>query len=83
VTDPYPGAFALMEKGGKIIIWWAKPESVLSGKEPGDIEISGDDVFVITGHDAIRFLDVEIQGKRMRCSQIREYFRKGRVIKLK
>ena len=82
VTDPYPGAFALLDQNEKIIIWWARPAASLCGIEPGDMEISGEDVLVKTGNDAIRLLDIEIQGRRMNDSQISEYFKKGKVIKL-
>jgi methionyl-tRNA formyltransferase len=83
VTDPYPGAYALTENDEKIIIWWAVSAALNSENKPGDVEISDQDVLVKTGNDAIRLLDVEIQAKRMRDSQISEYFRKRKVIKLK
>ncbi len=83
VTDPYPGAFSLLESGEKVIIWWAKPEVLCFGNTPGDVEIFDQDVLVKTGNDAIRLLDIEIDGKRIKDSQIKEYFSKGKVIKLK
>ncbi|MHB8139476.1 MAG: formyltransferase [Smithellaceae bacterium] len=83
VTDPYPGAYTLMENGDKIIIWRALPEETHSVSEHGETEISGQDVLVKAGNDAIKLLDVEIQGKRMRDSEIGEYFRTRKVIKLK
>ncbi len=83
VTDPYPGAYALLENDEKILIWWAKPAALPFGNTPGDVEISGQGVLVKTGNDAIRLLDVEIQGKRMRDTQISECFKTGKVIKLK
>lgn len=83
VTDPYPGAYSLLEHGEKIIIWWAKPAASRFGNTPGDIEISKQDILVKTGDNAIRLLDIEISGKRMRDSQISEYFRTEKVIKLK
>lgn len=82
VTDPYPGAFSLLENGEKIIIWWAVPAVSCLGNKPGDVEISGQDVLVKTGDDAIRLLDVEVSGKRMTDLQIHEYFKTGKVIKL-
>lgn len=82
VTDPYPGAFALLENGEKIIIWWGEPAASCRGNQPGDVDLSGQDVLVKTGDDAIRLLDVEVSGKRMTDWQIREYFKTGKVIKL-
>ncbi len=82
VTDPYPGAFSLAENGEKIIIWWGEPAGPCHGNQPGDVELSGQDVLVKTGDDAIRLLDVEISGKRMTDLQICEYFKTGKVIKL-
>jgi len=83
VTDPYPGAFSLLENGEKVIIWWAKPEVLCFGNSPGDVEMFDQDVLVKTGNDAIRLLDIEIDGKIIKDSQIKECFRKGKVIKLK
>ncbi|PKN21004.1 MAG: formyltransferase [Deltaproteobacteria bacterium HGW-Deltaproteobacteria-6] len=83
VTNPYPGAFSLLENDEKIIVWRAEPAALSFGNEPGDVEISGQDVLVKTGIDAIRLLDVEISGKRMIESQICEYFKTRKVIKLK
>lgn len=83
VTDPYPGAFALLENDEKIIIWWAKPETLDIGNTPGDVEIFDQDILVKTGNGAIRLLNVENDGKRMKDSQISEYFRTRKVIKLK
>lgn len=83
VTDPYPGAFSLQENGEKLIIWWGLPAASGSGSKPGDIEVSGQDALVKAGHDAIRLIDVEVRGERMRGSRISEYFKKGKVIKLK
>jgi len=82
VTDPYPGAYALTENGEKLMVWWGRPAAGQSGSKPGDVEISNQDVLVKTGNDVIKLLDVEINGKRMRDSQISEYFKTGKVIKL-
>jgi UDP-4-amino-4-deoxy-L-arabinose formyltransferase/UDP-glucuronic acid dehydrogenase (UDP-4-keto-hexauronic acid decarboxylating) len=82
VTDPYPGAYSLLENGEKIIIWWAKPAALCFGNKPGDVEISEQDVLVKTGNDVIRLLDVEISGQRMTDSRISEYFKIRKVIKL-
>ena len=83
VTYPYPGAYSLLENGEKIIIWWALPAALRFGSKPGDVDISGQDVLVQTGKDAIKLLNVEIDGKSMKNLQIIEYFKKGKVIKLK
>ncbi|KAF0159791.1 MAG: methionyl-tRNA formyltransferase [Syntrophaceae bacterium] len=83
VTTPYPGAYSLTENDEKIIIWWAKPAALCFGSKPGDVDISGQDVLVKTGKDAIRLLNVEIDGKSMKNLQISEYFKTGKVIKLK
>ncbi len=83
VTDPYPGAYAITENKEKLIIWWASPAALQLGSKPGDVEISNQDVLVKTGNDVIKLLDVEINGKRMRDSQISEYFKTGKVIILK
>lgn len=83
VTDPYPGAFSLLENGEKIIIWWAKPVPSGSAKNPGDVDISGPHVCVKAGKDAIRLLDVEVFGRRMKEEQLGEYFKTGKVTKLK
>jgi len=82
VTDPYPGAFSLLENGEKIILWWAKPVPSSTIQRPGNVELSGQQVLVKAGHDAIRLLDVEIQGIRLKDTQIIEYFKSGKVMKL-
>ncbi len=83
VTEPYPGAFAILENGGKLIIWWAEPVKSNISKGPGEVEISTENIRVYTGKDAIKLIDVEVQGRRMKGSQISEYFQKGKVIKIK
>jgi UDP-4-amino-4-deoxy-L-arabinose formyltransferase/UDP-glucuronic acid dehydrogenase (UDP-4-keto-hexauronic acid decarboxylating) len=82
VTDPYPGAYAFLENGDPIILWWATPAKTMTGCAPGTVFMSGQDVLVQTGNDAIRFLDIEIKGKRVRESQIFELFKSGKVTKL-
>lgn len=83
VTDPYPGAFALLENEDKIIVWRGKPGEALAGSHPGDVIILDQDVLVHTGEGAIRLLDVEISGTRMQGVQIGEYFKRGKVMRLK
>lgn len=82
VTDPYPGAYASLENGKKILIWWAVPAEFQNEKLPGDVSISEQDILVKTGKGAIRLLDIEVAGQRMTDSQISEYFRTGKVMKL-
>ena len=82
VTDPYPGAYAFLENGDPIILWWAKPAKTTTGYAPGTVFMSGQDVLVQTGNDAIRVLDIEIKGKKLRESQIIDLFKSGKVTKL-
>ena len=82
VTRPYPGAFALLENNEKVIIWWAETQESNKGKAAGSMEISSQDVLVQTGENAIKLLEIEIQGKCYTGSQIVEYFRQGKVTKL-
>jgi UDP-4-amino-4-deoxy-L-arabinose formyltransferase/UDP-glucuronic acid dehydrogenase (UDP-4-keto-hexauronic acid decarboxylating) len=83
VTEPYPGAFAILENGEKLIIWWAEPvKSNLVGTA-GEVKISPADALVHSGKGAIKLIDIEVQGRRMKGSQISEYFQKGKVTKLK
>lgn len=82
VTRPYPGAFALMENNEKVIIWWAESQESNKSKAAGSVEIDSQDVLVQTGKNAIKLLEVEIQGKCYTGSQIVEYFRQGKVTRL-
>lgn len=82
VTRPYPGAFALMVNEEKIIIWWAESQECNNSAVAGDVEISSQDVLVQTGKNAIKLLEIEIQGKCFTGLQIVEYFRQGKVKKL-
>jgi methionyl-tRNA formyltransferase len=83
VTRPYPGAFALTENKEKVIIWWGEPKELNKSKAVGSVEIGTQDVLVQTGKNAIKLLEIEIQGKCFTGSQIAEYFQKGKVTKLK
>jgi UDP-4-amino-4-deoxy-L-arabinose formyltransferase/UDP-glucuronic acid dehydrogenase (UDP-4-keto-hexauronic acid decarboxylating) len=82
VARPYPGAFALMENREKVIVWRTEPQECNNSLGPGDLEISSQDVLVQTGKNAIRLLEIEIQGKCFTDLQIVEYFRQGKVKKL-
>jgi len=83
VTDPYPGAFALLENGSRIIIWRALPvEARDMNGQVGDMESAGQDVLVKTGKNAIKLLDVEVQGTKLKGSEIGEFFKMRKVMKL-
>jgi UDP-4-amino-4-deoxy-L-arabinose formyltransferase/UDP-glucuronic acid dehydrogenase (UDP-4-keto-hexauronic acid decarboxylating) len=83
VTEPYPGAFALLDNDEKIIIWWA--ETVMSKKAfiPGKLIITNKEVLVQTGGNAIKLLDIEVKGIRLADEQINSYLKNGKVKKLK
>lgn len=83
VTEPYPGAFAFLDNGEKLIIWWAEPVKSNITKVPKEVEISTENIRVYTGKGAIKLMDVEVQGRRLKGPQISEYFQKGKVTKLK
>ena len=83
VTEPYPGAFTFLDEDEKIIIWWAEPLAVQGSASPGKLVITDKEVLVSTGKNAIKLLDIEIQGMRLREEQIKSYFEKGKVKKLK
>jgi methionyl-tRNA formyltransferase len=76
VTDPYPGAFATLADGAKLLIWWAETEEAggAPAKDPGTVEIEGDRVWVRAGQGRIRLLDVEAGGARIKAEQISRYF---------
>lgn len=82
VTDPYPGAFAFLDKGDKIIIWWGEPvttKETVSGK----LIFKEKEILVQTGENAIKLINVEINGKRLKGEQIYNYFKDGKVAELK
>jgi UDP-4-amino-4-deoxy-L-arabinose formyltransferase/UDP-glucuronic acid dehydrogenase (UDP-4-keto-hexauronic acid decarboxylating) len=83
VAEPYPGAFAFLENGEKLIIWWAEPVKSNIVKVPGEVEIGIENIRVYTGKGAIKLMDIEVQGRRRKGSPIFEYFQKGKVTKLK
>lgn len=82
VTEPYPGAFAILENAEKLIIWWAEPVKSNISKVAGEVEIGAEKIRVHTGKDAINLIDIEVQGRRIKGSQISEYFQKGKVTRL-
>lgn len=82
VTEPYPGAFALLEDNEKIIIWWGEPAE--GGNEvPGTVNIIGEEVLVQTGKNAIKLIDIETYGKRICKNGIGNYFKDRKVTRLK
>ena len=83
VTEPYPGAFALLDNDEKIIIWWAQPAVSKEAVIPGKLVITNKEVLVQTGENAIKFLDIEVKGKRLKGEQIHRYFKNRKVTELK
>lgn len=83
VTEPYPGAFAHLEDGEKIIIWQALPVETEQGNVPGTVNVQQEEILVQTGKNAIKLLDIEVRGKHIGGAQIGNYFRNGKVTRLK
>jgi methionyl-tRNA formyltransferase len=83
VTKPYPGAFALLENNEKIIIWRGEPGEGNPGESHGKVIVRQEEVLVQTGKNAIKLADIEVAGKRICGSEISNYFRDGKVIRLK
>jgi methionyl-tRNA formyltransferase len=82
VTEPYPGAFSLLEGDKKIIIWWAKPTDSNCGGIPGTVNIERQEVVVQTGENAVQLLDIEVEDKRLSGAQISNYFQNWKVTKI-
>jgi methionyl-tRNA formyltransferase len=75
VTDPYPGAFAFLPGGEKILIWWALPEEDAAPDcPPGRIQIERGQVHVGTGMGRIRLADIEVSGARMKNEGMLRFF---------
>jgi methionyl-tRNA formyltransferase len=83
VTEPYPGAFALLDNDEKIIIWCAEPAVSEEAVIPGKVIITNKEVLVQTRENAIKFLDIELKEKRLKGEQIQRYFKNGKVTELK
>jgi methionyl-tRNA formyltransferase len=83
VTEPYPGAFALLDNDDKIIVWWAEPVVSEETAAPGILIITDKEILVQTGENAIKLLDIEVKGKRLKGEQIQSYFKNGKVTELK
>ena len=69
VTEPYPGAFAFLDNDEKIIIWWAEPV-MTKDATPGKLIFTNKEALVQTDKNAIKLMDIEIQGKRLKGEQI-------------
>lgn len=83
VTDPYPGAFASLDSDEKIIIWWAEPVVSAHAATPGTLIFKDQEVLVQTDENAIKLLDIEIKGKRLKGEQINRYLKNEKVKELK
>jgi len=76
VTDPYPGAFAFLPDGRKLLVWWGIPTPAGFRKDkPGTVRIEGAHVTVRTGDGALQLRAVEIDGVRLQDVALREYFK--------
>jgi methionyl-tRNA formyltransferase len=83
VTEPYPGAFALLDNDEIIIIWWAEQVVSKEAATPGKLIITDKEVLVQTGKNAIKLIDIEVKEKRLRGEQINSYLMNGKVTELK
>ena len=50
---------------------------------PGKLVITNKEVLVQTGENAIKLIDIEVKGKRLKGEQIHRYFKNGKVKLLK
>ncbi len=83
VTEPYPGAFAILENDEKINYLVGRAGKIKHIQSCRRGEIGAEKILVHTGKDAIKLIDIEVQGRRLKGSQISEYFKKGKVTRLK
>jgi UDP-4-amino-4-deoxy-L-arabinose formyltransferase/UDP-glucuronic acid dehydrogenase (UDP-4-keto-hexauronic acid decarboxylating) len=82
VTEPYPGAFAHMPDGGKVIVWWAIPEEIPDeDANCGTVRIMQDRVLVKAADGWLRLIDIELDGKRIKDKQIAVYLSTGAILK--
>jgi methionyl-tRNA formyltransferase len=75
VTNPYPGAFALLPEGQKLIVWWGVPVKGAVSGAPGMVQTRGDDTVVVTGEGGFRLMDVEREGIALSGREIVDYFK--------
>ncbi len=83
VTEPYPGAQAILEDNEKIIIWWAQPAEGSNNQTPGTVNIIREEVLVQTAKNAVKLEHIEVAGKHICGREIANYFRDGKVSRLK
>lgn len=81
VTEPYPGAFARFDDGTKILIWWGEPVSA-DREAPGHVVIQDKEVLVRAGENAVKLLDIEVEGKRLQGEKIADYFKEKNIKEL-
>ncbi|HVN71890.1 MAG TPA: formyltransferase [Desulfomonilia bacterium] len=73
VTRPYPGAFGFL--GDEMVtVWWAEPMDGMS-LEPGRISLQRDTVLIDTGSGCLRPEEIEVNGRVMKDSGLRHYFK--------
>jgi UDP-4-amino-4-deoxy-L-arabinose formyltransferase/UDP-glucuronic acid dehydrogenase (UDP-4-keto-hexauronic acid decarboxylating) len=83
VTEPYPGAFAHLENGEKIILWKALPGERGHCEVPGTVDFLQEEVLVQTGKNAVKLLEIEVGGSRISDKHIGSYLSSRKVTKLK
>jgi methionyl-tRNA formyltransferase len=76
VTDPYPGAFALLPAGEKLFIWRALPaESPGTSRPAGTVAVEDDRVWVTAGEGRLRLLEIGLASRRMQGEALLGYFK--------
>jgi methionyl-tRNA formyltransferase len=73
----------LLDHDEKIIIWWAELAVAEESATPGKLIITDKEILVQTGKNAIKLLDIEVKGKRLKGEQIQNYFNSEKVKELK
>ena len=74
LTEPYPGAFAYLPSGEKILVWWAEPDyRDRGGFPPGTVKKSGSSVFVKAADGWLRLADIEIGHNRVKGEAISQH----------
>jgi methionyl-tRNA formyltransferase len=73
VTRPYPGAFGFV--GDEMVtFWWAVPDTEII-MEPGKIVFHEDTVLIGTGYGCIRPIEIEVNGRTLKDSDLQKYFK--------
>jgi len=76
VTDPYPGAFALLPGGERLFIWRALPvESSGPSRPAGTVAVENDCVWVTAGEGRLRLLEIGLASARMQDEALLSYFK--------